>query len=628
MTSLTDSIGLSPAQRASLSLSRVEEFEPREDNHILNESNTSFQEGHTIQTLDEDLGQSHLNEESSSDGSASSNESENENQRSTSPLLFRVRGQLNQPARLELPLVQPRQLQLEPLSQHLWEAERRRIMNETLASLNQEFHRSLSLIPTPGSVRIKSSLISYTFLLIPGHKKDSDCSVCLNPSPNFYFCQNHHIFHGDCTVGFIYAKSNYFNSRAHYLRTDQYVRHQYQITSTYQGSSYTVTIPEKNLPQCPECRDTPQHGFFEVEVDDATYGKFSAEVVIPNSKLRTVNHLLSFPLLNKLTAFFTVFQTALAHVQRRPEVSLIVFKAQKFLIISDLIIMFKNYWELCSILSKKSEALYKKRNQPAQENKVFLKILPIVTSVAVLVSSIALTALGIFLVKKSLPKNVNLTEILSKFVSSEEMKNVSAKWDWPIFHTIIQFLYVNRVVSELALVFFSSKPLTHLSYAMLQLFSLYRFSQLKWIKLEKTALQPLFNIAAQDTLGKALSDNFRQCVTEVTTTLRFFVPPYFVRGSTLSFCQNEASHIQSIMKSIYAYSTKLFQNSVWSRDLFHPKRYEIKLQQPLLDNCSCHIKPVLDSIIMKVTSIGWYYGHIKQTFIGFIKPNFFAANFS
>lgn len=118
----------------------------------------------------------------------------------------------------------------------------------------------------------------YYFLLQQTKKhsanEDGECSICLDNSPDVYFCENH-IYHRDCILQHIDTKmKTIFNSIDWKTRSVQEIRH-------YSGSNYThstyraiwkADMSKTTIPSCPNCRGIPEQNKLKVLVKDRFYG--------------------------------------------------------------------------------------------------------------------------------------------------------------------------------------------------------------------------------------------------------------------------------------------------------------------------------------------------------------------
>lgn len=388
--------------------------------------------------------------------------------------------------------------------------------------------------------RIRQVKITYNMLTLPADSSlaKENCSICIEPETDIAFCANH-AFHQQCLISVIQRKSSLFAHNNFYRRIDTryYVNHVYTNT-TY---SYSVRIPQENLPLCPNCREFPLQNGCDVLVSDADHGDIDASVHVerpPQSK--------QF-LFETLYATYNVVQAGLSYLQRHPTLAATIFKVQQLFLITDLV----GYGFTLYFLYDKLKSRY------GSETAVVFGVGAAVVA--------ALSYAIIIQVNAYLKSALILKDLLAKLpLSPEFLKATEMSWGVPSIHQFMQWLSLNRAAASLALAYFSK---TNLISAVTQLFSLWNISQLRWIHVLQH-LKPFKNL------------------TSLTIDYHFMVDPS---------CIKESFHLQSVLKSISKYCTQLLSKSSW----YTP--WWVKLRDTPLQPCECTLAPTLTNLWMRGT---------------------------
>jgi hypothetical protein len=137
--------------------------------------------------------------------------------------------------------------------------------------------------------------------------------------------------------------------------------------------------------------------------------------------------------------------------------------------------------------------------------------------------------------------------VLEKAVSlsPKELSSVSICWGAPFLHKFSQGLQLSRILVNITSIFYSTKKnaLLHLVNAAIQSFTLFKISQLSWIRFQKIFSKPDASFWSKP--------GDQQSIEHLTVGSYFLIPP----GSE-----------SSILKSIYDYCTGFFNNShSWCR---------------------------------------------------------------
>lgn len=329
----------------------------------------------------------------------------------------------------------------------------------------REMNTSQMPIPTMTAV-----LVTYRFLVLPratsapatpaisAPTTPEDCSICLENIENNIqrkpFCQEHHIIHLSCITDYIISKFN----------TSIFQR----PTFTKSGNRYSATIPQEDLPTCPNCRDVPSLDIMVKEGNNT----YNASVKITGRPSLSSPPISKQALFANLHAAYNIVQAGLSYLQKYPEFAATVFKIQQVMMITDII----GYAYTTHTLYKRIEAKLK------MENSVVFKVAALTTLVAVAALSYYVT----LQINTYLQSTIVLKDLLAKLpIAPETLKNIEIGWHSPLSQRLIQSLYINRIVSTVALAFFSTEHKAHLLSAAAQISSLVGISRLRWIELSQ-----------------------------------------------------------------------------------------------------------------------------------------------
>ena len=231
---------------------------------------------------------------------------------------------------------------------------------------------------------------------------------------------------------------------------------------------------------------------------------------------------------------YNLFQTSLAYSQQlHPEFTSRILTTQRVLLLADTIALGRDYVELRSHIKVKAKT---------KKEKDELKYL-----IAAALTSSLFAATGVFLISRYAKPSSNLKEILqtAAALSPKELENVNVYWNTPHIHKLAQFLALNRIAVNLysTLTASSRKSLLHVTTVFLQTLTLYKNSQLPWIKFEKTFTR------SDAPLQSSNGENYH--INTLTAELHFLP------------ISDETS---SALKSTYDYTTNFFnQCSSWQR---------------------------------------------------------------
>ncbi len=173
--------------------------------------------------------------------------------------------------------------------------------------------------------------------------QEKECSICLEPQTDTAFCMDH-VFHKNCMTQAVVHKSDAVMNGAYFLKRT--TRHYTNGVYTGTSHNYSVTIPQENLPSCPNCRDYPLQNDCEFKITDAVDGEFNASVTIKGRPSKQ-------PLFETLYAGYSMAQAGLAYLQKYPEFTATIFKVQQVMILTDIVALGLTIYYLSGELKKK-----------------------------------------------------------------------------------------------------------------------------------------------------------------------------------------------------------------------------------------------------------------------------------
>ena len=156
--------------------------------------------------------------------------------------------------------------------------------------------------------------VTYNMLVLPLNELASkqECAICIDKNIDMAFCANH-VYHQNCMEQTIQGGSEKFLKEGAIVKTT--TNHSEKGRYTHSTYSYSVTIPEDNLPSCPECRGIPAQNWFDIEITDRIDGLFQATVIVKRPCISLQ------PLFEKLYGVYNVVQAGLSYLQKYPELA-------------------------------------------------------------------------------------------------------------------------------------------------------------------------------------------------------------------------------------------------------------------------------------------------------------------
>lgn len=459
-------------------------------------------------------------------------------------------------------------------------------------------------VPFPNGGAVTGAKATYNMLALPAQAPDQDnpdeCPICMqdydDENIRMAFCA-HHLFCQTCIVRIAKDRSPFLLERANYLKT----------STTKDGHTthrYTVTISADNLPKCPMCNTPPQHNDLDVQVRDID--AFRVRGVF-NASVRIIRNIDRQYLFENLYAIYNVVQAGLSYLQKYPELAAIIFKVQQCMLITDFI----GYVISTRYAYKHTKAKLQEKGYQFQNSYLFT-----VGSLATVVAMAALSYYAVLQMNNYLKPAFILKDLLAKLpISPEVLQTIDISWRSPLSHRIMQALYINRIVSSLALSFFSKKRTTNLISVASQIVGMVGISQLRWIELTQ-----LLKCSYDDIIYE--QGRFYR-LKSFKLISHFLVDPS---------CTKESFHLQSTVQSIYRYTSALLTNNQWSHGLqvirnnygvevYSRLAYAVKLPNLSLEACGCTLTP--NEATLSLSPVD-YMGNvvIKTQSNGFLLQNF------
>lgn len=432
---------------------------------------------------------------------------------------------------------------------------------------------------------IRRATITYKMLALkPGSSMVNEtCAICLEKPVDMAFCINH-VFHKNCMKQLVATKS------ANFMNGLQIIK---QIMPNNQNRTkkcnYFVTVPEQNLPNCPQCRDFPLQNDCDILIHDSTFGNCDARVTIQRQKDNQYQSLFE-----KFYAAYNIVQVSLAYLQQYPELAAGIYSIQQVMIVTDIFGLLGTAYYLQKQVQEKlhisvgglRETMYR---------------------VAAVATFVAMGALSFFValqINTYLQSALVLKDILAQLeISPDILKTIDVQW---ASATILQSLYLMRMTMSVALGFFSKQRLLSLWNVAAQAFSFTAISRLKWIVFSQTLTDyPLRKAFAEGGTHTLNLDEWS--LSDLTVKSEFLVS---------SSCTKETHHVKSVLKSIYGCMSKLLDKSSWDRYLetiytsngvkiSRKIYYSVNLQNNPVLPCDCTLIPSLTRLSMSGRD-AWY----------------------
>ena len=432
------------------------------------------------------------------------------------------------------------------------------------------FSRTFPFWSNNPQVPVTQLKATYNVLALPLDEgvAEETCEICQDRDEqvDMAFCA-HHVFHRACVADLAVSKSDSFINNPKILKTatDNYHNGHYTHTS----HDYSITVSEDNFPACPVCQEIPYHNGCDIEVTDAVHGHFDASVTIERPP---TNRQYLF---ENLYAIYNVAQAALAYLQTYSELAGAIFTIQKVMVIFDVIGYALTAYYLYKNLNEKFNA----------QDKLWIKM----AIVASLVAFAAVSYFAVLQINAYLKSAVVLKDLLRQLdLSPDILSTIEIDWKGPLSRQLMQTLYVNRIVSLVALSFFSDQWKTNLLSVAAQLGSFIGISKLNWIEITQT-------VATTSSRIKSFSVTCHFLVDRVCAA---------------------PDHLLSSLQSIVNYTSRFFDGSTWQtywREYYYENikltsklYYSFYLHQNPIESCTCGLIPTLTDYAVSV--IDAFYG--------------------
>ena len=437
-------------------------------------------------------------------------------------------------------------------------------------------------IQSPNLPDARGATITYKMLALKPEASmvNETCSICLEEQIDMAFCVSH-VFHRKCLEQLIATKSpNFMND----LQITKRIMTNNQNRT--EKCNYFITVPEKNLPSCPQCRSFPLQNGCDILIHDRFFGNCDASVTIQRQKDNPYQSLFE-----KFYAAYNVVQVSLAYLQQYPELAAGIYSIQQVMIVTDILV-FRNGLLLAKAGTR--ETTYLGGSLTTYR----------VAAAATFVAMGALSCFVVLQINAYLQSALVLKDILAQLeISPEILKTIDVQW---ASAAMLQSLYLMRMTMSVALGFFSKQRLLSLWNVATQACSFAAISRLKWIVFSQTLTDyPLRKVFAE---GGTHTLNLNEwSLSNLTVKSEFLVS---------SSCTEEAHHIKSVLKSIYGCMSKLLDKSSWDRYLettytsnrvkiSHKIYYSVNLQNNPVLSCDCTLIPRLTGLSMSGRDV-WY----------------------
>lgn len=414
--------------------------------------------------------------------------------------------------------------------------------------------------------------INYSLLHIPNTTSiDQTCTICLEPSPNVSFCGVHKFHDQDgCLSTYIKDKIEKIASTWKAIRTKT---HSSKDGTTY---DYCIEVPKTSMPSCPECRALPQKNQLQVRLFDVErHSEFGTFI-----EINDLEETSKQPLFEKIFAIYNVIQAGLSYLLKFSELASLVFRMQKVMMITDLISLGFLQCYLFKNLRK--------------EKGIKHDLKALVTMIAIPIISFLIYSKITGLFEPKLPLQNIFTSLPS--LSVFDSKTMSMSWNRPTSQEFMQFFFVYRLLSTLALTLFSKKRIFNLISLSAQSFSLFRVASLVWITLKQQLKLPLVHVAQWG--GHLDSTIKEESLTHLTTKFHFM---------TYSECTSNETHLKWTVDAIYSYVRDFYQGCSWKRQLEvdHDRsdgtseermHYQVSIVNRVFRACACTLVPCLEEV--------------------------------
>jgi hypothetical protein len=433
---------------------------------------------------------------------------------------------------------------------------------------------------------------------------DEECLICLESlanTPTANPCPNEHPLHMRCLSEQL---ANCMQTLAHNngLRTTKVTVQDELGRRMHEYYRHRVEINASDLNQLFQCSQCRAPILFEPVIEDAlVHCDYRGAKDAKLAESLTIIDPSRAPLFARLCTAYNVAQAVLARLYRYPELAPHLWSIQKLSLAFDLI-------EFSHTLYALHQKMKTKRYGTEERNLTFS-----FKYVAGAVSLLALSCLAV----KGLGRFLYPHALLKELVSTSNALDI--RWDAPRIYFAIQSLALSRAVASFALSFFSSQARQDRFNALANLCTAAGLSQLRWLCVTKTLLNPLAHAASTGGLISGLLN--KKNVKQLEMDCFFMVP---------SSCAFHREHLRSVVHAISDYTRQMFDASHWTFDWSVITRNGVRsdsiylgvqLKSRALASCTCTLLPQMTDSTMRafVHITRYFFGVDFRTFSGWVR---------
>ncbi len=402
----------------------------------------------------------------------------------------------------------------------------------TQLSLSEEVDYTQEEHPQTSRAKIIYHFLKLTPKLSSSDNDDNNCAICQDPlitldstvNPAIFSCASH-VFHQQCLNTWTTEKLTELKN--HMSITACNIDYKFFFfLSLFEGPLfYLASIDQNNLPSCPTCRQPYLHAKLEVIATDCKYGSLQAHVTSGTAEETYYN-------------IYNVVQAALSSLYRHHKLTTTIFKIQEWFILLDF-----NEWKskLQDLRNKIFQIIDEKSEESRRE----------ILKIAATIGLVCVSVLPFLIVWKSKFFTPSLAVASLLNTNSDLLKKASILWDTiPITHKIKQALYINRIMTNLALLALSpGKRKAYLIDTFSQIVSFSQTYQLRWLRLSETLEGPTKELALKNVFPDA----------HLPTLQKIWGEAHFMVPNTQSLSQT--------VPSIYNYLHQTFAHAHWEPSL-------------------------------------------------------------
>ena len=364
-----------------------------------------------------------------------------------------------------------------------------------------------------------------------------------------------------------------------FLKEDERkIHNDIQVNTGWENGAeyFAASIKEEDLPNHPDCTKIPLQNTLDVRID-----KKDASVTLEREETNQ-------GVFERAYALYNTGQAGLAFLQKYPEFTETILKIQRFMVVTDILGLFFTAMYLYENV--------KKEWQISEDYEDLFALAATVTCVGTAILSYFVVQkindyMKSALILKDLLKELNL--------APEFLENMDVDWTVPGIQVFMQCLYLNRMVASFALSFFSKQRMLNVWSSLMQGFSLWGISDLRFVEFTQTLSNPLKEIFASGGSGDIyLEENSVKSLTARSTFL------------VHKACTKSAEHMKSALHTISDAVSRIFDGSVWKRywyieyhrgvEISRELRFDITLQNNPIEACKCTLAPIFEGMRAEV----------------------------